>query len=180
MPDDGGDVRVVEVVRDEDGRIGVAVVVPDDQLEPLAVDAAGRVDLFRGELGGLPHRKANRIAERAGHADANDVVAVRWHPAASAAATSRAPSRGANSLKRSDNAKARSRDRWSSSKSVEGEVLADAEEVEKCGLEQAVRAPVLPGGTGRSANYVLTSDGTRCWTGPIVRPRPRSTCTARP
>ncbi len=74
---DGGDIRVVEVARDEDRRVRIGVVVPRHQLEPAAVDPAGGVDLLRGELGGLPHRKADRIAEGARHADPHGPVAAR-------------------------------------------------------------------------------------------------------
>ena len=89
----------------------------------------------------------------------------------SAAASSSAPTRGANSLKRSDNAKARSRDRWSSRKCLTVTCLRRHSCVEEAAWTRRFADP--PGrrdGVG-SANYVLTSEASgRCSTGPIGTP----------
>jgi hypothetical protein len=71
VADHGGGVGGVEIARDEDRGVGIGVVVAGDELEAAPSDAAGGIDLLRGELSGLLHRKADRIAERAGDADAD-------------------------------------------------------------------------------------------------------------
>jgi hypothetical protein len=55
------------------------VVVALEQLEAPAAHAARRVDLGDGQPGGASHRLADRIGERAGHADADrlDIAAAR-------------------------------------------------------------------------------------------------------
>ena len=69
MADHRRHIRVVEIIRDEDGGVGIGVVVADHQLERPATDAAGGIDLLRGELRRQLHGNADGVAERAGHAD---------------------------------------------------------------------------------------------------------------
>ena len=94
MPDDGRDAGVVEIARDEDGGVGIGVVVPQDQLEPrplmppvalissAASSAACRMGRPIGSLNG------------AGHADPDRSGSAVGAPDAAAAATSRSDDAG--------------------------------------------------------------------------------------
>jgi len=69
MADHCRHTRVVEIARDEDGGVGIGVVVADHQLERPPTDAPGSIDLLRGELRRQLHGNADGVAEGSGHAD---------------------------------------------------------------------------------------------------------------
>ena len=60
MSDDRRHAGVVELAGDEDGGIGIGVVVAQDQLEGAAAHAAAGVDLVGRELGRQLHGPADR------------------------------------------------------------------------------------------------------------------------
>ena len=51
--DDSDDLLALELVIGVDGRVGLAAVILDDELDLLAVDAASSIDFFHGHLGAL-------------------------------------------------------------------------------------------------------------------------------
>ena len=69
MADHCRHARVVEITRDEDGGVGIGIVVADHQLERPPADAPGGIDLLRGELRRQLHGNADGVAEGSGHAE---------------------------------------------------------------------------------------------------------------
>ena len=69
MPDHRRHAGVVELAGHEDGRVGIGVVVPKDQLEAAATHAPAGVDLVSRELRSQLHGPANGIGKGAGDAD---------------------------------------------------------------------------------------------------------------
>ena len=81
MSNDGDDGGIVdELLRDANGDVSPAAVVPDSQRELAAADPTARVDLFDRQLGGPLHRLAAGLRKRAGQSQDD------WAPPTPAAA----------------------------------------------------------------------------------------------
>ena len=74
MADHGRHTGIVQIAGDEDGRVGIGIVVPLDQLQGAALHSPLGVDLLHGQLGGPLHGNADGIAQRAGQADSDGLA----------------------------------------------------------------------------------------------------------
>nr|WP_255276335.1 hypothetical protein [Actinomadura madurae] len=78
--EDGGDLLRLELVEVQHALVGSGLVVEGDQLDLAAVDAAGGVDLFHGEIHGLLRLAAERsvvAGQRLDEADLDRGTAAR-------------------------------------------------------------------------------------------------------
>jgi hypothetical protein len=71
MTDDRRYAGIVQIRRNEDGGIGVGIIVPHDQFQGTTPDASLRIDLLHGQLGSPLHGSSYLVAEGSGEPDAN-------------------------------------------------------------------------------------------------------------
>jgi hypothetical protein len=76
MADNRRDAGLVQVAGNEDGGVGIGVIVSHHQLERSSGDSTRGVDLLRGQLRGQLHGCADGVAEGSGDADQHRALAA--------------------------------------------------------------------------------------------------------